>query len=89
MTEWWQLAWEARALLVTLLLHAHHDGDGGDVAGDDGDFLKTSIVSVSSLVVGCDFDIKNKLHLLVVWLLVVATLHKNQHHQCDNSCDWL
>ena len=94
-------------MLVTLLLHAHHDGDGGDddgddggddggdddvvgdVAGDDGDFLKTSIVSVSSLVVGCDFDIKNKLHLLVVWLLVVATLHKNQHHQCDNSCDWL
>ena len=57
MTEWWQLAWEAPALLVTLLLHAHHDGDGGDggddsgdnggdVADDDGDFIKTSIVSV-------------------------------------------
>ena len=68
-------------MLVTLLLHAHHDGDGGDddggdvagdVADDDGDFIKTSIVSVSSLVVGCDFDIKNKLHWLVVWLLVVA-----------------
>ena len=65
-------------MLVTLLLHAHHDGDGGgdddngddggdDVAGDDadddGDFIKTSIVSVSSLVVGCDFDIKNKLRI--------------------------
>ena len=64
MTEWWQLAWEARALLVTSLLHAHHDGDGddddggdddggddggdvvGDVADDDNDFIKTSIVSV-------------------------------------------
>ena len=37
MTEWWQLAWEARALLVTSLLHAHHDGDGGDDDGDDGE----------------------------------------------------
>ena len=57
-------------MLVTSLLHAHHDGDGvgdgvdddddggddgddgGDVADDDNDFIKTSIVSVSSLVVG-------------------------------------
>ena len=69
-------------MLVTSLLHAHHDGDGddddgdggdgGDVAGDDNDFIKTSIVSVSSVVVGCDFDIKNKLHWLVVWLQVVV-----------------
>ena len=69
-------------MLVTSLLHAHHDGDGddddggvddddggdvaGDVADDDNDFKKTSIVSVSSVDVGCDFDIKNKLHLLAV-----------------------
>ena len=36
MTEWWQLAWEAPALLVTSLLHALHDGDGGDDDDDDG-----------------------------------------------------
>ena len=68
-------------MLVTSLLHAHHDGDddgvdgddddddggdGGDFADDDNDFIKTSIVSVSSVDVGCDFDIKNKLHLLAV-----------------------
>ena len=63
MTEWWQLAWEARALLVTSLLHAHHDGDDGgddgddddddgdDVAGDNGVFPATQACQVWLLVV--------------------------------------
>ena len=87
-------------MLVTSLLHAHHDGDddgvdgddddddggdGGDFADDDNDFIKTSIVSVSSVDVGCDFDRKNMLHWLVVWLQVVVALYKNQHRRFVES----
>ena len=40
---------------------------------------------MSSVVVGCDFEIKNKLHWLVVWLLVVVALYKNQHRRFVES----
>ena len=40
---------------------------------------------MTTLVIGCDFEPKNKLHLLVVWLLVVVALYKNQHRRFVES----